>query len=94
MNDEQRSRIDEMIAIHTALAEPCDTNRQQLVLRLDKLVGDEMIALFERVLRHAGAVLLEHDRADLFEEIYARAHEGDLIRPGDGRRFLFREVGQ
>ena len=61
--------------------------------RLNDLHGATMADAEDRVLRLSGAVLLEH-AASLFEDIFARAREGEPVLPGEARKFLFSELPQ
>lgn len=88
MSDEHRKHLDEVVAIERELAS--DAHRGQLVARLSLLQAWLAADFEDRILRIVGTVLLEHDQADLFEEIFARCRAGSVVQPGDGRRFLFR----
>jgi hypothetical protein len=59
------------------------------VRRLDDLTSDMMADGEDRLLRIAGALLVEHGLDHLFETIFARTRSDSWYEPGDGRRFLF-----
>jgi hypothetical protein len=89
INAADRARLDQVCELFHALSELRAPASRHLTARLDELHCDSMAAAEDRILRVAGAVLVEHDRGDLFEEIFAVAREGSNVQPGDARRFLF-----
>jgi hypothetical protein len=90
MNEAEHARVKEIADILDRLVEVAGPAARPLIRRLEELHGEQVTEAESRALRICGAMLLEHDLTNLWEQIYAASQQGCLVRRGDAHRFLFR----
>jgi len=84
----------EMRRLYDELRGALDDDNRKLLAQLDDAYGHERLLNENRILRLVGLMLAHEGLGELFERIYALALEGFELAPGDGRRFLQRELAE
>jgi hypothetical protein len=92
VSESEQARVREIADTFAQLANLAGPAARPLIARLEDLYGAQMIDVEQRVLRIAGATLIEQGLNEVWDQIYAATAQDPDIQPGDARRLLFAEV--